>query len=190
MWQQIFPGLRIQLFMTLIFGLVYPLAITGISQIAFPDQANGSLIQQGGRTIGSKWIGQDFTRPEYFHPRPSAVNYDASASGASNYGPMNPKLAERVKGSVAQFRRENPDYRGPVPGDAVTTSASGLDPHITPAYAEAQVARVARSRGIAAADLLHLVEQHTETRTWGVLGEPRVNVLQLNLALDQRFPRK
>ncbi|MCC6364972.1 MAG: potassium-transporting ATPase subunit KdpC [Bryobacterales bacterium] len=193
MWQQILPGLRIKLFMTLVFGVVYPLAMTGISQLLFPYKANGSLILAAGKIIGSELIGQNFSRPEYFHPRPSAAGnqgYDATASGGSNYGPTNRKLIDRVKASVEAFRRENPDYRGPIPADLATASASGLDPHISPDSALAQVPRVAKARGAALDAVYQLVEQSTQRPDFGLLGEPRVNVLRLNLALDQAFPRR
>src|ERR1700736_6130835 len=141
MWEQILPGLRIKLFMTIVLGVVYPLAMTGISQALFPRQSNGSLIKVGDKVIGSELIGQNFTKPEYFHPRPSAAGndgYDATSSGGSNYGPTNQKLIDRVKASVEKFRKDNPNYKGPIPADLVTTSASGLDPHISPDSAQAQ----------------------------------------------------
>jgi K+-transporting ATPase ATPase C chain len=191
MWQQILPGLRIKLFMTLVFGVLYPLAMTGISQFLFPYRANGSLIAVNGRLIGSELIGQNFSRPEYFHPRPSAAGsdgYDATSSGGSNYGPTNRKLVDRVKASVERFRRENPDYHGPIPADLVTASASGLDPHISPDSALAQAPRVAKARGAALDPVYQLVEQLVERPDFGLLGDPRVNVLRLNLALDQAFP--
>ncbi|MGP8243712.1 MAG: potassium-transporting ATPase subunit KdpC [Bryobacteraceae bacterium] len=191
MWQQIVPGLRIKLFMTLLVGIVYPLAITGICQVVFPHQANGSLVRAGGRVIGSELIGQTFTRPEYFQPRPSAAGtdgYDATASNGSNYGPTNKKLIDRVKSSVDKFRKDNPGFSGPIPADLLMTSASGLDPHISPAAAQAQAARIARARGVALDRVNRLIAQATQGPDLGVLGEPRVNVLRLNLALDQRFP--
>ncbi len=189
MWQQILPGLRIKLFFTIVLGIAYPLAITGISQLLFPKQANGSLITVGDKVIGSELIGQNFTKPEYFHPRPSAAGtngYDATASGGSNWGPTNQKLIDRVKGSVEQFRKENPDYTGPIPADLVTASGSGLDPHISPASAQAQAARVAKARGMAVEQVNDLIARFTEPPSLGLFGEPRVNVLNLNLALDQR----
>lgn len=191
MWQQIMPGLRIKLVMTILLGVLYPLTITGISQLIFPKQANGSLIKQGGKIIGSDLIGQNFSKPEYFHPRPSAAGdkgYDATASNGSNYGPTNKKLIDRVSASIDQFRKENPDYKGPIPADLVTASASGLDPHISPDSAQAQVERIAKARGIASDMLTSLVAQAIEPPSLGIFGEPRVNVLKLNLALDQRFP--
>jgi potassium-transporting ATPase KdpC subunit len=191
MWQQIIPGLRIKLFMTLLFGIVYPLAITGICQIVFPHQANGSLVRAGGLVIGSELLGQNFTRPEYFQPRPSAAGtggYDATASSGSNYGPTNKKLIERVKGAVENFRKANPGYTGPIPADLLTTSASGLDPHISPAAAQAQAVRIASARAVEQIRVNQLITQLTEAPYLGLLGEARVNVLRLNLALDQHFP--
>ena len=192
MWSQLSPGLRINIFLTILLGVIYPLAITGICQVVFPHQANGSLITQGDKVIGSELIGQNFTKPEYFQPRPSAAGndgYDATASAASNYGPTNQKLVDRVKASVEKFRKENPDYQGPIPADLLTSSGSGLDPDLSPDSARVQVARVARSRGISADQLNQLVEQNIQSPDLGVLGEPRVNVLKLNLALDRQFPR-
>ena len=191
MWEQILPGLRIKIFMTILLGVIYPLAITGICQVFFPHQANGSLITSGGKVIGSELIGQNFTRPEYFQPRPSAAGsdgYDPTASGGSNYGPTNQKLIDRVKASVEKFRKENPDYQGSIPADLVTASASGLDPHISPASAEAQVPRVAKARGVAVERVNQLMAQFTERPDLGILGEPRVNILMLNLELDRTIP--
>jgi potassium-transporting ATPase KdpC subunit len=193
MWSQISPGLRINIFLTLVLGVIYPLAITGICQVVFPRQANGSLIAANGNVIGSELIGQNFTKPEYFQPRPSAAGndgYDATASGGSNYGPTNQKLIDRVKASVEKFRKENPDFQGPIPADLVTASGSGLDPHLSPDSVEAQVPRVAQARGISGDQLNQLVAQFTEPPDLGLLGEARVNVLKLNLALDRQFPRK
>ena len=189
MWQQLLPGLRIKLFMTLLLGVVYPLAMTGICQVLFPHRSNGSLITQGEKVIGSELIGQNFTKPEYFQPRPSAAGndgYDATASGGSNFGPTNQKLVDRVKASIEKFRKENPDYHGPIPADMMTTSASGLDPHLSPDSAMAQVPRVAKARGVSVEQVNQMVGQLTEGPDLGVLGEPRVNVLRLNLALDQQ----
>jgi potassium-transporting ATPase KdpC subunit len=191
MWAQILPGLRIKIFFTIVLGIVYPLAMTGISQALFPHQANGSLITSGGKVIGSEIIGQNFTRPEYFHPRPSAAGdkgYDAANSGGSNYGPTSQKLIDRVKADVANFRKENPDYHGPIPSDLLTTSASGLDPDISPDSALAQALRVAKARGLSVDQVNQLVARFTQLPDWGLLGEPRVNVLRLNLALDQQYP--
>jgi potassium-transporting ATPase KdpC subunit len=153
----------------------------------FRKQANGSLIEQNGKVIGSEIIGQAFAKPEYFHPRPSQNSYDAANSGGSNLGPTNPALADRLTKDAAQFRKDNPDYTGAIPADAITASGSGLDPEITPANAMAQVGRVARARGASVDAVESLVVAHTERRELGVLGEPRVNVLKLNLALDKEF---
>ena len=245
MWQQILPGLRINLFATLLFGVAYPLLMTGISQVIFPKQANGSLIQVGDKVVGSELIGQNFSKPEYFHPRPSAAGngYDATASGGSNLGPTSAKL---VHGTIKMDDKKNEvvDFDGinlrivhyclendipyessvpldqfkdasgglddvklikafnddkaplvfrskaPIPADAITTSASGLDPHISPASAEAQIARVARARNVPSPQVQALVSAHTEGPGLGFLGEPRVNVLLLNLALDMQTPVK
>src|ERR1700674_4245424 len=193
MWSQICPGLRINIFLTLVLGVIYPLAITGICQVVFPRQANGSLIAANGNVIGSELIGQNFTKPEYFQPRPSAAGndgYDATASGGSNYGPTNQKLIDRVKASVEKFRKDNPNYTGPIPADLVTTSASGLDPHISPDSAQAQAARVAKARGVSVDQMNQLVARSIEPPDLGFLGEPRVNVLKLNLALDESYGPK
>jgi K+-transporting ATPase ATPase C chain len=245
MWEQILPGLRIKLFMTVVLGIIYPLAMTGISQVIFPKQANGSLIKAGDKVIGSALIGQNFSKPEYFHPRPSAAGsgYDATASAGSNLGPTSAKL---IRGTTKLDDKKNEvvDFDGislrmvhycldndipyessvpldrfkdakgelddvklikafnddkeplvftsktPIPADAVTTSASGLDPHISPASAQLQAARVARARGVPEDQVKQAVAQYTEGPSLGLLGEPRVNVLKLNLALDQQFPAK
>jgi len=245
MWRQILPGFRINLFATVLFGVVYPLLITGLSQVLFPHQANGSLVTTGDKVIGSEIIGQNFAKAEYFHPRPSAAGsgYDATASSGSNLGPTSAKL---VKGTTKMDDKKNEvvDFDGislrivhyclendipyessapldrfkdakgdlddvklikafnddkaplvfkpgePIPADAVTGSSSGLDPHISPANAEAQAARVAKARGISVEQANQLVVQFTEGPAFSLLGDPRVNVLKLNLALDQRFPRK
>jgi K+-transporting ATPase ATPase C chain len=179
--------------MTILLGVVYPLVITGICQTVFPYQANGTLITSGGKVIGSELIGQNFTRPEYFQPRPSAAGndgYDATSSGGSNFGPTNQKLIDRVRASVEKFRKDNPDYHGPIPADLLTSSASGLDPHISPASAEAQALRVAKARGVPLDQVSGLIAQHTESADLGLLGEPRVNVLELNLTLDRQLRRK
>jgi potassium-transporting ATPase KdpC subunit len=190
MWEQILPGLRIKLFMTVVLGIIYPLVMTGLSQAIFPKQANGSLITRNGKVIGSELIGQNFAKPEYFHPRPSAAGsgYDATSSGGSNYGPTNQKLIDRVKASIEQFKKENPDYHGPIPADLVTASASGLDPDISPDSARAQAVRVAKARGMQLDQANRMIDNFTEAPDLGLLGEPRVNVLKLNLALDQQFP--
>lgn len=175
---------------TVLFGLIYPLAVTGIAQLAFPDKANGQLIKRSdGTIIGSRIIGQPFSGPGYFHSRPSAAGaagYDAGASSGSNLGPTNQKLIERIKGDVKKLQAENPGK--PVPIDLVTTSASGLDPHISPAGAEFQIPRIARERGLTEVEVEKIVKAHYEGRQLGFLGEPRVNVLELNLDLDARKP--
>jgi K+-transporting ATPase ATPase C chain len=171
--------------------LIYPGVVTGFCQVLFRWQANGSMLSVGGKEIGSALIGQNFTKPEYFHPRPSAAGndgYDATASTGSNYGPTSQKLIDRVKSSAEQFRKENPDYTGPIPADLLTASASGLDPEISPASAEAQAARVAKARDTSLEQVEQLVSQNTKGPDLGFLGEPRVNVLKLNLELDRRFP--
>src|ERR1700730_17250131 len=193
MWQQLLPGLQIKLFMTLLLGVVYPLAMTGICQVLFPHRSNGSLITQGEKVMGSELIGQNFARPEYFQPRPSAAGNDGSDapnSSGSNFGPTNQKLIDRVKASVEKFRKDNPDYQGPIPADLVTTSASGLDPHLSPDSALAQVPRVAKARGVSVDQVNQLVARFIEAPDLGFLGEARVNVLKLNLALDQSYGPK
>jgi len=245
MWNQILPGLRIKLFLTLVLGVIYPLFMTGISQVIFPRQANGSLVRAGDKVIGSELIGQTFTKPEYFHPRPSSAGagYDSTASAGSNLGPTSAKL---VRGTTKQDDKKNEvvdfdgvslrlvhyclendipyessvpldrfkdangglddvklikafnDDKAPllfkpkvsIPADAVTGSASGLDPHISPASAQLQIARVARTRGISVEQVSQLVARFTEAPDLGLLGEPRVNVLIVNLAMDQQYPRK
>jgi len=173
---------------TVLLGIIYPLVVTGLAQVLFPRQANGQLKEQNGKVVGSLIIGQAFTGAGYFHPRPSAVNYDATNSNGSQFGPTNQKLIDRVKDDVAAAQAENPGQ--PVPIDLVTASASGLDPDISPAAAAFQIPRVAKERRITDGELQRLVAEHTEGRQFGFLGEPRVNVLQLNLELDARFPRK
>jgi K+-transporting ATPase ATPase C chain len=174
--------------MTILTGVAYPELVTRTAQGFFPEQAYGSLARRDGRVIGSWLIGQTFARPEYFHPRPSAVNYDASLSGGSNLGPTSQVLVDRMTQSTEKFRADNPDFHEPVPADLLTTSGSGLDPHISPAAALAQTPRVARARGISQSEVETLVRANVERRQLGLLGEPRVNVLKLNLALDRQFP--
>lgn len=173
---------------TILLGIIYPLAITGLAQLIFPDKANGQLIRRGGTPIGSRIIGQGFSGPGYFHSRPSAAGngYDAANSNGSQLGPTNQKLIDRVKGDVATAQADS--LAALVPIDLVTASASGLDPDITPAAADFQLARVAKERGTTVDQLRALLSRHTEGRQLGFLGEPRVNVLQLNLELDEHFP--
>jgi potassium-transporting ATPase KdpC subunit len=191
MFSQLIPGLRITLVLTVLTGLIYPGVVTVLCRTLFPARANGSLVMKDGRVVGSALLGQGFTRPEYFHPRPSAAGaegYDASASTGSNLGPTSRKLLDQVKGSVERFRSENASGAGPVPADIVTASGSGLDPHVSPASALAQVTRVAGARKVDPSAIRQLVSRLTEDRDLGFLGEPRVNVLSLNLALDKEFP--
>jgi K+-transporting ATPase ATPase C chain len=184
-------NLKIAILMTIVttvlLGLIYPLVVTGLAQLLFRDKANGQLISRNGEIVGSRIIGQAFVGPGYLHSRLSAAGagngYDAANSGGSNLGPTNQKLIDRVKTDVARLQAENPGQSVPV--DLVTTSASGLDPDVSPAGAEFQVPRIARERGLSEDQVRQIIQQHTEQRTWGLLGEPRVNVLEVNLALDQ-----
>ncbi len=184
MKNQLRPALTIFALLTVITGVIYPLAVTGISQALFPYQANGSLIMVDGKAIGSELIGQQFDDPKYFWGRPSATGYNAAASSGSNYGPMNPALMDMVQARIDALNAADPENTLPIPVDLVTASGSGLDPHISVAAALYQVHRVASARGLNEADVQSLVEKYTEGRQFGFLGEPRVNVLLLNLALD------
>ena len=178
-------ALRFTLVATVLFGLVYPFAVTALAGAIFPNQASGSLIIKNGQVIGSQLLAQSFTADRYFHPRPSAAGngYDATSSGGSNLAQSNAKLVQRLQGDIDKMAAENPNH--PVPIDAVTTSGSGLDPDITPDNAAFQASRVAKARGLSDTQIRRLIQQHTAGRTFGLLGEPRVNVLELNLALDQ-----
>jgi potassium-transporting ATPase KdpC subunit len=186
--KQLLTSVLMTLVTTVLLGLIYPLAITGVAQVLFPAKANGSLLRSSnGTLIGSALIGQPFTGPGYFHSRPSAAGdagYDTTASGGSNLGPTNQKLIARVEADITRLQAENPN--APIPVDLVTTSGSGLDPDITPAAAEFQIPRVARERGISVDQLRRVVQEHTKGRDLGFLGEPRVNLLELNLALDRK----
>jgi K+-transporting ATPase ATPase C chain len=183
--KQIYPAIAITVVLTVLLGIIYPLVVTGLAQVMYPAKAAGSLIEKDGKVIGSSLIGQPFTGPGYFHSRPSAAGtgYDATASGGSNFGPTSRKLMDNVRTVAESLREENPGT--PIPIDLVTASASGLDPHITPAAAEFQVPRISRERGLTSDEVRRIVREHTEGRQFGLLGEPRVNVLELNLALDE-----
>lgn len=186
-------ALRMTIVTLVLTGLVYPLAMTALAQVMFPRGAGGSLVHGGdGRVVGSELIGQPFASPRYFQPRPSAAGsgYDASASAGSNLGPTSKKLRDRIVADVERLRKENPQAAGPIPSDLVTASASGLDPHLSPAAALWQVPRVAAARGASADEVRGLVESRIEPRFLGFLGEPTVNVLLLNLDLDRRFGRR
>jgi K+-transporting ATPase ATPase C chain len=189
--QELRPAILILLVLTVVTGVAYPLLVTGIAQLVWPSEANGSLIERDGKVLGSALIGQQFSDPKYFWSRPSATApgpYNAGASSASNQGPLNPALADAVKARIEALKTADPGQTAPVPVDLVTASASGLDPHISPAAAEYQVPRVARVRGLPEDKVRELVAQHTAGRQLGILGEPRVNVLELNLALDRIAP--
>lgn len=189
MLNHIRPAVVMIALFTGVLGVAYPLAVTGVAQAAFPGQANGSLVRdKAGQVVGSALVGQPFAQSGYLQPRPSAAGkgYDAAASSGSNLGPLNPDLIARVKTDAEALRAET--GKAVIPADAVTTSASGLDPHISPAYAELQVARIASARGVGEAQVREVIRQHEEGRTFGVLGQPRVNVLLTNMALDARFP--
>lgn len=190
MLNHIRPAVVMIALFTGVLGVAYPFAVTGVAQTVFHDQADGSLVRdKAGQVVGSALVGQTFAEPVYLHPRPSAAGegYDAAASSGSNLGPLNPDLIARVKTDADALRAET--GAAVIPADAVTTSASGLDPHISPAYAELQIARIASARGVAEAQVREVIGQHVEGRTFGVLGQPRVNVLLTNRALDARFPR-
>ena len=184
MKKELILAFKFTLITTVVFGLLYPLAMTGLGRLLFPKQAAGSLIEKDGRLVGSRLIGQTFTADKYFHSRPSAAGagYDATASSPSNLAPTNQALMDRVKGDVAKLQQENPG--APIPVDLVTASGSGLDPEISPAAAEFQIPRVAKARGMNVQAVRATVARHTLTRTWSIFGEPRVNVLELNLDLD------
>jgi K+-transporting ATPase ATPase C chain len=181
--RQLIIAVKITVVLTIVTGVCYPLLITGLAKVLFPHQAGGSMMANG-----SEIIGQKFTKPEYFHGRPDG--YDGLASGGSTLGPTSEQLARRVEGDVKKFRTENPTFSGPVPADLVMASGSGLDPHISPAAAEAQVDRVAAARGVPAEAVRQVVAANTEGRQFGIFGEPRVNVLKLNLALDQNVSKR
>lgn len=184
-------ALRVTIFSIVLFGLVYPLAMTGLAQAIFPRQANGSLITVNGKVVGSSIIGQLWTKPQYFHGRPSAAGkgYDPTATGATNFGPTSKKLKDSTQKTIAQLEKENPDANGPPPIDLVTSSASGIDPDISPEAAYWEAPRVAKARSMSLSAVNALVAQRVRGRTFGFLGEPRVNVLELNLALDGLKPQ-
>ena len=191
MLSHIRPAIVMIALFTGVLGVAYPLAVTGVAQAAFADQAGGSLVRdKDGKVVGSSLVGQSFAQPGYLHPRPSAAGdgYDAAGSSGSNLGPLNPDLIARVKADADALRGEA--GKAVVPADAVTTSASGLDPHISPAYADLQIARIASARGVGEAQVREVIREHEEGRTFGVLGQPRVNVLLTNMALDARFGRR
>jgi len=182
------PAITLFLLLTIVTGIAYPLVVTGVAKVVFPEQAAGSLIVKDGKPVGSALIGQNFADPKYFWGRPSATSpqpYNGTASGGSNQGPLNPALTDAVKGRIDALKAADPGNDKPIPADLVTASGSGLDPHISPAAAEYQAARVAKARGLPLEKLNALIGQHTEGRQWGLFGDPRVNVLALNNALDQ-----
>lgn len=182
------PAILIFIVLSIITGVAYPLVVTGIAKVTFPGQAAGSLILKDGKAVGSELIGQNFAGPKYFWGRPSATSpyaYNATASGGSNQGPLNPALVDAAKGRIDALRAADPGNTKPVPADLVTASGSGLDPHISPEAANYQASRVAKARGWPIEKVSALIEQYTEDRQWGLFGEPRVNILKLNLALDQ-----
>ena len=190
MLNHIRPAVVMIALFTGVLGVAYPFAVTGVAQTVFSEQADGSLVRdKAGKVVGSALVGQTFAEPVYLHPRPSAAGdgYDASSSSGANLGPLNPDLIARVKTDADALRAET--GAAVIPADAVTASASGLDPHISPAYARIQAARIAQARGVAVQEVSKVIEQHVEGRTFGVLGQPRVNVLLTNMALDARFPR-
>jgi K+-transporting ATPase ATPase C chain len=192
MFNQLVPAFRMTALMTIVTGLIYPGAVTGVCQILFRDKADGSLIVKNGEVRGSTLLGQSFAKPEYFHLRPSAAGsdgYDPTASSGSNLGPTSQKLFDRLKASSDQFRKENPDYKGAIPADAITESGSGLDPEISVANAQAQLPRVAKARGVDPAKLQQLVASATQERELGFLGEARVNAVALNLHLDEALAK-
>jgi K+-transporting ATPase ATPase C chain len=192
MLSQLRPAVVLLILLTIVTGFVYPAIVTSVALVAMPDKANGSLIRDGEKIVGSQFIGQPFSDPKHFWSRPSATSpypYNASSSSGSNQGPTNPALIDAVNDRIRALRAADPDNKAPVPVDLVTASASGLDPHIGPAAAEYQVARVAKARGLAPEQVRELVAQYTQGRQLGFLGEPRINVLQLNLALDAATTR-
>ena len=181
------PAVSLFVLLTAVTGIVYPLVVTGIAKVAFPEASGGSLIVKDGKPVGSRLIGQNFTDPKYFWGRPSATSpqpYNASASGGSNQGPLNPALSDAVKNRIDALKAADPENTRPIPADLVTASASGLDPHISPSAAEYQIERVARTRQLDPAVIKNLIAQYTEDRQWSIFGDPRINVLELNLALD------
>ena len=188
MFARLRPVLMVFIALSLLTGVLYPLCVTGVAQLIFPVQANGSLMIREGKPVGSELIGQPFDDPKYFWGRPSATPdfpYNSASSSGSNLGPSNPALAEAVRARVQALQKADPENQSPVPIDLVTSSGSGLDPHISPAAARYQTSRVARARGLSEDQVRRLVDEFTEPRQWGLLGEPRVNVLNLNLALDR-----